>query len=143
MMSRLTRIQHEGIPVKDLARSQAFYEQVIGLQSIPRPPLGPGVWLADASGAPQVHLIVSDFPTPGPDARPNARGRHTAFLVEDYDGLKRRFQEHNVTWSENPDSPAGVPQLFCVDPDGHTLEFQPAERYGDQIFTPWYAPTGA
>ncbi len=143
-MSRITRIQHEGIPVRDLEKSQRFYEQVIGLQSIPRPPLGPGVWLADASGAPQMHLIVNpDWPVPGPDAKPDARGRHTAFLVENYDELKRRFQEHGVTWSELPNSPVGLPQLFCVDPDGHTLEFQPAERYGSEIFTPGYKPNGA
>jgi glyoxylase I family protein len=143
MMPRLTRIQHEGVPVKDLERSRTFYEQVIGLQAIPRPPLGPGVWLADASGAPQVHLIVNPGAVPGPDAQPDARGRHTAFLVDDYEELKRRFQEHGVTWRETPDSPVGLPQLFCVDPDGHTLEFQPAERYGKDIFTPGYAPTGA
>src|SRR4051812_23411362 len=104
-MPRLSRIQHEGIPVRDLAKSQAFYEQVIGLQSIPRPPLGPGVWLADAGGFPQRHLIVNEeWRVPGPEAAPDARGRHTAFLVEDYDGLKRRLQERGITWREVPDS---------------------------------------
>jgi|GraSoiStandDraft_28_1057319.scaffolds.fasta_scaffold893208_1 catechol 2,3-dioxygenase-like lactoylglutathione lyase family enzyme len=143
-MPKLTRIQHEGIPVHDLGKSQAFYEQVIGLQLLPRPPLGPGVWLGDASGVPQMHLIVNeDWPVPGPGAKPNARSRHTAFLVDDYEGLKRRFQELDITWSEVPDSVVGLPQLFCVDPDGHTLEFQPAERYGGEVFTPGYKPNGA
>ena len=130
-MAKLTRIQHEGIPVRDLEKSTAFYQEVIGLQAIPRPPLGPGVWLADASGTPQMHLIVNqDWPVPGPDAKPNARGRHTAFLVDDYDELKQRFQQHGVTWSELPDSVVGVPQLFCVDPDGHTLELSFGQEVG-------------
>jgi catechol 2,3-dioxygenase-like lactoylglutathione lyase family enzyme len=129
--------------VADLARSRAFYEQVVGLQPIPRPDLGPGIWLADASGAPQIHLIVCPEAVPAPTERPNPRGRHTAFLVEDYDGLKRRFKERNIVWSELPDGPVGLPQLFCLDPDGHTLEFQAAERYGDATFTPGFAPTAA
>jgi glyoxylase I family protein len=139
-MARLTRIQHEGIPVKDLDRSRAFYEGVLGLKTLPRPAFGPGVWLADASGVPQIHLIVSQAAVPGVDARPDATARHTAFLVEDYDGLKQRFEQGGVRYTEAPNSPAGVAQLTAVDPDGHVLEFQPADHYGDAIYTPGFEP---
>ena len=142
-MARLTRIQHEGIPVKDLDRSRAFYEGVLGLRPIPRPAFGPGIWLADASGVPQIHLIVSQADVPGEDAKPDPTGRHTAFLVEDYDELKRRFDAHGVRYREMTDSPARVAQLTCVDPDGHTLEFQPAEHYGDAVYTPGFEPAQA
>ncbi len=142
-MARLTRIQHEGIPVKDLERSRAFYEGVLGLQTIPRPAFGPGVWLADASGVPQIHLIVSQAPVPGVDAKPDATARHTAFLVEDYEGLKRRFDEHGVRYHEVTNSPAHVLQLTAVDPDGHVLEFQPADPYRDAIYTPGFEPQRA
>ena len=142
-MARLTRIQHEGIPVTDLERSRAFYEGVLELQAIPRPAFGPGVWLADPSGVPQIHLIVNEADAPGADKRPNPQARHTAFLVEDYDGLKRRFEEHGVTYREVTDSPARVFQLTCVDPDGNVLEFQPAEHYGEGIYTPGFEPAKA
>jgi len=136
----LVRIQHEGIPVKDLETSRRFYEDVLGLVSIPRPALGPGVWLSDASGSPQMHLIVSKVEVPGPDAKPQPTGRHTAFLVEDYAGLKHRLTDKGIYWWELENSPAGVGQLFCCDPDGHTLEFQPVEHYGDGTFTPGFEP---
>lgn len=139
-MARLTRIQHEGIPVKDLDRSRAFYEGVLGLKTLPRPAFGPGVWLADASGIPQIHLIVSQAPVPGTEAKPDPTARHTAFLVEDYAELKRRFEAHGVTYHEATNSPARVAQLTAVDPDGHVLEFQPAEHYGDAIYTPGFEP---
>ena len=144
-MPRVTRIQHEGVPVKDLERSRAFYEQVLGLRTIPRPSFGmPGYWLAAASGVPQIHLILSQAAVPGPDARPDPTGRHTAFLVEDLEGFKQRLRAYGAPWSEVPaDGPAGVRQLMCVDPDGHTLEFQPAEHYGDRIYTPGFEPAEA
>ena len=110
-MARLTRIHHEGIPVKDLERSRAFYEGVLGLKTLPRPAFGPGVWLADASGVPQIHLIVSQAAVPGDDVRPDPTARHTAFLVEDYDELKQRFERHGVRYTEATNSPARVAQL--------------------------------
>ena len=143
-MAKLTRIQHEGVPVKDLERARAFYEGVLGLQVLPRPALGPGLWLGDPSGVPQIHLIVSQAAVPGPEASPDATARHTAFLVDDYDGLKQRLQAHAVKHRELPETgPLGLPQLICVDPDGHILEFQPAARYGERLFTPGYEPAHA
>jgi catechol 2,3-dioxygenase-like lactoylglutathione lyase family enzyme len=141
---QLSRIQHEGVPIKDLGRSLAFYEGVLGLHTLPRPDFGAGgAWLCDANGVPQIHLILSNAAVPGPDAKPDPTARHTAFLVDDYEGLKRRFQEHGVRCIEAAQSPAGVAQLTCVDPDGHTLEFQPAAHYGDKIYTPGFEPDGA
>jgi glyoxylase I family protein len=139
-MPKLTRMQHEGIPIVDLERSLAFYQGVLGLQLIPRPPFGPGAWLADASGFPQIHLIVNPDEVRGPDASIDPRARHTAFLVDDYEGLKQRFREHGVRFHELADSPARVAQLIAVDPDGNVLEFQPAAHYGDRIYTPGFEP---
>jgi glyoxylase I family protein len=143
-MARLKRIQHEGIPVSDLERSRAFYEGVLGLQPIPRPSFAVGgVWLSDPSGVPQIHLIVCDAETRGPDKAPTQIARHTAFLVEDYADLKRQFDERGIPYDEDTHSPAGVLQLVCVDPDGNVLEFQPAEHYGDGIYAPGFEPANA
>ena len=139
-MAKLTRIQHEGIPVRDVERSRRFYEEVIGLQLIPRPPLGGGVWMSDASGMPQIHIIECPEAVGEMPAKPNPRARHTAFVVEDYDGLKQRFQELDVVWSEMPNSPVGTAQLFCLDPDGHTLEFQCGQFWGDRTWLKNYEP---
>lgn len=142
-MPKLTRIQHEGIPVRDVERSQRFYEEVIGLHPIPRPPLGGGVWMSDDSGTPQIHIIECPEQVGEMPKAPNARARHTAFVVDDYEGLKRRFQEKGVIWSENPNSPVGTAQLFCLDPDGHTLEFQSGEFWGDRTWLRGYEPSNA
>ena len=139
-MAKLTRIQHEGIPVRDVERSRRFYEEVIGLRLIPRPPLGGGVWMSDASGMPQIHIIECPEAVGEMPAKPNPRARHTAFVVEDYEGLKQRFQELDVVWSEMPNSPVGTAQLFCLDPDGHTLEFQCGQFWGDRTWLKNYEP---
>ena len=48
---------HMSFPVKDLDRSRRFYEDVLGLRTIPRPDMGSlgGVWYA--AGDCEVHLI--------------------------------------------------------------------------------------
>lgn len=118
-------VQHEGIVTRDAERSKDFYASLTGLQVLPRPPLpSRGYWLGAAPGVyPQIHIIESDLPVPGPGAAINPRTRHTCFEVSDYDGLKARMQRLGIKYVENQQA-NGTWQLLCNDPDGHTLEFQ-------------------
>lgn len=121
----IAHVQHEGIVTRDAERSKDFYMKLLDLQVLPRPPLpSRGYWLGVASHIyPQIHIIQSDLPVPGPDAEINPRVRHTCFEVADYDGLKTRMERLGIKYLENKQA-NGTLQLLCNDPDGHTLEFQ-------------------
>jgi len=45
--------------------------------------------------------------------------------VADYDAMKATLEREGIKWVENT-QPGGRLQLLCNDPDGNTLEFQPA-----------------
>ncbi len=47
------------------------------------------------------------------------------FEVADYDAMKATLEREGIKWVENT-QPGGRLQLLCNDPDGNTLEFQPA-----------------
>lgn len=128
----LTRgAHHVSLIVGDIARSRAFYGDLLGLEEIERPDFGlPGAWYQ--AGSVQLHLLE---PPPDRDAgRPPAEltpiAAHLAFEVEDYDAVAATF--------EAADMPifglgAEVGQLFVRDPDGNVLEFiQPGGRLGRQ-----------
>ena len=121
----ISHVQHEGIVTRDAERSKAFYMALLGLRELPRPPLpSRGYWLGVAPDVfPQIHIIQSDLPVPGPEAEINPRVRHTCFEVADYEGLKRRMAQLGIKHIENRQA-NGTLQLLCNDPDGHTLEFQ-------------------
>ena len=121
----ISHVQHEGIVTRDAERSKAFYVALLGLRELPRPPLpSRGYWLGVAVGIyPQIHIIQSDLPVPGPEAEINPRVRHTCFEVSDYDALKARMKRLEIEYVENQQA-NGTWQLLCNDPDGHTLEFQ-------------------
>jgi catechol 2,3-dioxygenase-like lactoylglutathione lyase family enzyme len=123
---------HEGIPV-DHANLEAcvrFYVDVLGLKLLPRPKalddLGPGAWLGDADGKVQFHLIATarDY-KPGPGAKYSPTGRHTAWLVRDIEAFRKRLETLGIVYGEAKNLlGTGSAQLFIVDPEGHTWEFQ-------------------
>ncbi len=121
---QIVRVQHEGIVTRDAERSRDFYQGLLGLDVLPRPRLtSHGYWLGTPDGFPQIHIIQSDSPVPGPEAPINPRARHTCFEVSDYDAIKATVARLGITYVEN-EQPGGRWQLLCNDPDGHTLEFQ-------------------
>lgn len=120
-MSEITGLLHAGLLVADVSRARAFYESVLGLETVARPDLPyPGVWY-DLGGAQQLHLME----LPNPDAgtqRPEhgGRDRHVALAVKDLAALQRRLEAAGVAWTM---SRSGRPALFCRDPDDNALEF--------------------
>ena len=119
-MSISVTAHHMSFPVSDLARSRAFYEDVLGLQTIPRPDLGAlgGVWYG--AGACEVHLIempAGAAMTPPPSAL-SPIDRHAAFAVADYDETLAHLKRHGLDVVESP----GGGQMWVQDPDGHIIE---------------------
>jgi len=111
---------HMSFPVKDLERSRAFYEGLLGLQPIPRPDLGAvgGVWYG--AGACEVHLIELpegvDVGAPPPHLNPMAR--HAAFAIGDYDEMLALVRSQGLEVVES----RAAGQMWLQDPDGHVIE---------------------
>ncbi|BBL71057.1 VOC family protein [Methylogaea oryzae] len=119
-MKFIQSLHHASVLVADLAASRAFYEGVLGLEpSDKRPVLKyDGVWYE--LGEQQIHLLALPSPEIGLQ-RPEhgGRDRHTALLVNDFDGLIAHLDKHGVRYTL---SHSGRRALFCRDPDGNALE---------------------
>jgi catechol 2,3-dioxygenase-like lactoylglutathione lyase family enzyme len=117
------KAHHMSFPVRDVERSRAFYEGVLGLEEKPRPAtlraMFPGAWYQ--AGACEVHLIQypegMDVGAPPPSLNPLAR--HAAFAVADYARTLAWLKERGVTVMETN---AEVGQMWVRDPDGHIIE---------------------
>ena len=122
----VVRVQHEGIATADAERSKDFYCRVLGFQVLPRPAFSSGgYWLGTPGIFPQIHIIQSAMVPPGPAAPISPLGRHTCFEVADYEAMKATLEREGIRHVENT-QPGGRVQILCNDPDGNTLEFQPA-----------------
>ncbi len=113
-------MSHVSFPVRDLARSLAFYRDVLGFTERPRPELGiPGAWLR--AGDAEVHLIAGvegpALGTPPPMINPAAQ--HVAFRIDDYQAAAERLRAHDLAILE---AGPGAGQMWVQDPDGHVIE---------------------
>jgi glyoxylase I family protein len=127
-------LHHVNVIVTDLPRSLAFYQNLLGLTIIERPPFkNAGAWLA--CGALQVHLSV--YP-PGSFRTGNVDGAdsHFAFRTDDFDGVLATLTANGFREDAAEDEPmrvmvrrngpAGFPQLFLLDPDRNIVEINGA-----------------
>jgi len=120
-MSLIKKLHHASVVASDLAASRAFYEGILELKPNPSRPAFAydGIWYD--IGEQMIHLLV----VPNPDAdsvRPAHGGvdRHTALIVNDFQGLLDRLEKAGIPYSL---SKSGRAALFCRDPDGNALEF--------------------
>jgi len=118
----ITGILHASFLTSDLAKSRAFYENVLGLKINPnRPSMSyDGIWY-DTAPNQQIHLLLLENPEAGLQ-RPihGGRDRHVALEVTDFEKLKVRLEQAGIKYTL---SSSGRSALFCRDPDGNTLEF--------------------
>ena len=117
---KVTRIDHVSLNVHDhTEETQAFYEDLLGLSTTPRPKAFesfPGAWLE--AGNAQIHLIgVAE------DGRPrNPVGAHFAVRVDDLDAAVEEFERRGIEYRSFGDG--GSRQVWISDPAGNTVEFQ-------------------
>ncbi len=122
----LVRLHHVSFGVKDLAASKRFFGGALGLEEIERPNFSfSGAWyqLADR----QLHLIEQDVVK---RETPERVGRcdHVALEVKDIEQVKQALSAAGIDYGEGGNHALGMDQVFCRDPDGHTIEFV---RYRD------------
>lgn len=113
-------VHHISFAVTDLARSQAFYGDVLGLEPIERPDLGlPGAWYR--AGATEIHLIQTpegvDAGRPPDKLSPIAN--HQAFAIEDYRAAAEALRGHGLELVETGPERG---QMWVADPDGYVIE---------------------
>lgn len=115
---KITHYLHTAILVTDLARSEHFYGQVLGLTKVDRSLKYPGAWYQ--LGDVQVHLIVDATLEPTLQ-NPEKWGRnpHLALAVEDLEAAKADLIEQGYATQA---SASGRPALFTQDPDGNMIE---------------------
>ena len=128
----ITSLHHVGIPVRDMARAEAFYRDVLGFAPCPAKPN----WLSVGPGY-EVHLMPSRQEIGAVNA-----ARHFAFGVARLETIVAHLLAHglhpyqlNVDQSgrhdiETAEDPLdfGLGTVFVEDPDGNTLEFLQRDR---------------
>ena len=145
-MLAIETVHHVSLPASDLGRSSEFYEGVLGLEPIERPPFGfAGRWYE--VGDRSLHLIV---PEAGDDATfrhgkaIDSRDAHFAIRVRSYtaavahleskgfrpssDRNPRRTPDNLQPMRLNPSGPAGFPQIYVLDPDDNVIELNAATQ---------------
>lgn len=119
---RILSLLHATVISSDLAKSRAFYGDILGLAENPaRPDMSfDGIWY-DVGPNQMIHLMQ----VPNPEAgikRPEhgGRDRHTALAVDDIEELAARLTAAGIEYTL---SKSGRRALFCRDPDDNALEF--------------------
>ena len=103
------------MPPGQEAAARDFYEGVLGIPEVPKPPhlaRRGGAWFE--RGALKIHLgVEADF-------RP-ARKAHPALLVSDLETLVARLKQHNVHVIDD-DPLEGYLRVYVADPFGNRIE---------------------
>jgi catechol 2,3-dioxygenase-like lactoylglutathione lyase family enzyme len=125
----LARVLESALYVDDLARSRAFYVDVLGAAVLLDTPrlvaldvAGTSVLLLFKRGA-----TTEPLPTAGGVVPPHgaAGPQHLAFAVtaEALDGWRTHLVASGITLESEVTWPRGGTSLYVRDPDGHSIEF--------------------
>ena len=111
---KITAIGFVGIPVTDLKRARAFYEDVVGLRVSDE--MMSGKWIEYAVGEDTLAIAsVSDTWTP------SDQGTGAAFEVEDFDAAIKRLKDRHVRFAAEPFETPCCRMAVVQDPDGNKL----------------------
>ena len=128
-------LHHVSVPTSDLASSCAFYEGVLELKRVPRPPFAiDGAWYG--VGPLQIHLTChsgANFRLGRPVDNDDV---HFALRVEDFEAAVNHLHAHGFNQAlphvhrrriiVKRTGPAGFPQVFVMDPCRNVIELNTA-----------------
>lgn len=115
-MIRYKEIAFTAYPVTDLARSRAFYEDVLRLK--PNAPVKPGDKFIEYDIGPGTLAIGCS-----PDWPPSKDGASSALEVEDFEAAVATLREHKVQFIIGPLDTPRCHMVTFRDPDGNRLTF--------------------
>ncbi len=127
-MRAITRINHVGLRVRDMATSRTFYEK-LGFEFIvgpvgPEPvavmehPTGINInFILNASSDANEKNILSDIPTK------HTGFTHIALEISDRQAVEKHLAKQNISITETVELPDGTVFFFIRDPDGNVIEF--------------------
>jgi len=117
-------LNHVGVYVSNLAKSTAFYENILNLKQIPEPfHDGKHTWFS-IGVAGHLHLIQGE-------AKEFTRDKndHLCFSVKSIEAFIANLDNHKVEYTNWPGTAKeptvrvdGVKQIYFKDPDGHLIE---------------------
>jgi lactoylglutathione lyase len=124
------RINHTAIFVKDLKATKSFYENVIGLDTIPEPfHDGKHTWYRIGDGV-SMHVIEG-----ASEKKQYYKNQHTCFSVSSVEAFTAVLRENNITWEDvagkknsTTTRVDGVKQIWLQDPDGYWIEINDAKE---------------
>jgi lactoylglutathione lyase len=123
-------INHTAIFVKDLQTTKAFYEKVIGLDTIPEPfHDGKHAWYSVGPGV-SLHVIQG-----ATEKKDYYKNQHTCFSVSSVEKFVALLAKNNIGWEDVKGQQKaittrvdGVKQIWLQDPDGYWLEINDAKE---------------
>ena len=112
-------LDHVNIRTAELARTTAFFTDVLGLRVGWRPafPFG-GTWLY-AGDKDVVHLV--EVAKPAAASKGSALD-HFAFAIDDYDAAERALQAQGMAFQPSVSPEGDIRQLFVTELNGVTIE---------------------
>ena len=111
---KIKAIGFVAIPVTDVKRARAFYEEVLGLRTSDE--MMGGKWIEYAVGEDTLAIAnVSDTWTP------YDQGTGAAFEVEDFNGAIGRLKDRHVRFAAEPFETPCCHMAVVQDPDGNKL----------------------
>lgn len=127
-MTSTAAFDHHALHVRDLPRSAAFYENVLGLKRIPDPfDDDRHVWFDIGNGI-ELHVIGG-----ATSVAPQDMKVHMAFSVVSVDAFLRHLESCDVRYVNSRSVERqvttrrdGVKQVYLQDPDGYWIEVNDA-----------------
>lgn len=122
-------INHTAIYVVDLKKSGDFYQNIIGLDTVPEPfHDNAHIWLR-TSPISTMHIILG-----AEKFKEYYKNQHTCFSVSEYDSFITKLRKANMSFEDvagNKNAITkridGVHQIWLQDPDGYWLEINDAK----------------
>ncbi|HXA40169.1 MAG TPA: VOC family protein [Phenylobacterium sp.] len=112
-------LDHVNIRTTDLARTRAFFTEVLGLTVGWRPDFSfGGAWLY-AGGRDVVHLVEV---TRAGGASKGSSLDHFAFAIDDYDDARHRLEAAGIAYEAGASPNGGIRQVFVTELNGVTFE---------------------
>lgn len=123
------RINHTAIFVKDLKVTKAFYEGILGLDTIPEPfHDGKHVWYNMGFPGVSMHVIQG-----ASEKKEYYKNQHTCFSLESVENFTKVLQKNNIVFEDVAGKKNaittrvdGVKQIWLQDPDGYWIEVNDA-----------------